>query len=131
MNKTTKTTTYDSTTDQLSVTLKTVVKQKTRKLTATWTIDMAQDMQAQHGIDIEEVMAKTMQEEIDREITFDIMREGVKSMGWQKAELSLHPNLEDKVAWIHINAVGDYKVIDNHAWFELESDISHFLLKWS
>ena len=119
--------THNSSTNTASLT----VAEKSRKLTATWTIDMAQDMQALHDIDLEEVLTKTLQEEIDREIVFDIMREDVKSMGWRKADLRLDPNLEDKVAWIHINAVGDYKVIDNHAWFELESDISHFLLKWS
>lgn len=107
------------------------VANKSHKLAASWTTDVAEDLQALHGIDIEEIIAKTIQEEIDKEIVFDIMREDAKSMGWHKAELSLHPNIDDKMVWIHLNAAGDYKIIDNHAWFELESDVSHFLLKWS
>jgi len=52
--------------------LKQTVEAKTRKLSARWTFEAAQDMQAQHGIDVEaEIMAALAQEitaEIDREI---------------------------------------------------------------
>lgn len=52
--------------------LKQTVEAKTRKLSARWTFEAAQDAQAQHGIDIEaEIMAALAQEitaEIDQEI---------------------------------------------------------------
>ena len=52
--------------------LKQTVEAKTRKLSARWTFESAQDAQAQHGIDIEaEIMAALAQEitaEIDQEI---------------------------------------------------------------
>ena len=52
--------------------LKQTVEAKTRKLSARWTFEAAQDMQAQHGIDVEaEIMAALAQEitaEIDQEI---------------------------------------------------------------
>lgn len=52
--------------------LKQVVEAKTRKLSARWTFEAAQDAQAMHGIDVEaEVMAALAQEitvEIDQEI---------------------------------------------------------------
>ena len=52
--------------------LKQTVEAKTRKLSARWTFEAAQDMQAQHGIDVEaEIMAGLAQEitaEIDQEI---------------------------------------------------------------
>jgi hypothetical protein len=52
--------------------LKQVVEAKTRKLSARWTFEAAQDAQAMHGLDIEaEVMAALAQEitvEIDQEI---------------------------------------------------------------
>lgn len=52
--------------------LKQTVEAKTRKLSARWTFESAQDAQSQHGIDVEaEVMAALAQEitaEIDREV---------------------------------------------------------------
>lgn len=52
--------------------LKQVVEAKTRKLSARWTFESAQDAQAMHGIDVEaEIMAALAQEitvEIDQEI---------------------------------------------------------------
>jgi hypothetical protein len=52
--------------------LKQTVEAKTRKLSARWTFEAAQDAQAQHGIDVEaEIMAALAQEitaEIDQEI---------------------------------------------------------------
>jgi hypothetical protein len=52
--------------------LKQTVEAKTRKLSARWTFESAQDAQAQHGIDVEaEIMAALAQEitaEIDQEI---------------------------------------------------------------
>lgn len=52
--------------------LKQMVEAKTRKLSARWTFEAAQDAQAQHGIDVEaEIMAALAQEitaEIDQEI---------------------------------------------------------------
>ena len=52
--------------------LKQTVEAKTRKLSARWTFESAQDAQAQHGIDVEaEIMAALAQEitaEIDQEV---------------------------------------------------------------
>ena len=52
--------------------LKQVVEAKTRKLSARWTFESAQDAQSQHGIDVEaEIMAALAQEitaEIDQEV---------------------------------------------------------------
>jgi hypothetical protein len=59
--------------NQLSIQiLKQTVEAKTRKLSARWTFEAAQDAQSQHGIDVEaEIMAALAQEitaEIDQEI---------------------------------------------------------------
>jgi ribosome-associated toxin RatA of RatAB toxin-antitoxin module len=52
--------------------LKQVVEAKTRKLSARWTFEAAQDAQSMHGLDVEaEIMAALAQEitvEIDQEI---------------------------------------------------------------
>jgi hypothetical protein len=56
--------------------LKQTVEARTRKLSARWTFEAAQDMQAQHGIDVEaEIMAALAQEitaEIDQEILISL-----------------------------------------------------------
>jgi len=56
--------------------LKQVVEAKTRKLSARWTFEAAQDAQSQHGIDVEaEIMAALAQEitaEIDHEILLSL-----------------------------------------------------------
>jgi len=58
--------------------LKQTVEAKTRKLSARWTFEAAQDAQAQQGIDIEaEIMAALAQEitaEIDQEILYSLRR---------------------------------------------------------
>ena len=52
--------------------MKQTVEAKTRKLSARWTFEAAQDAQSQHGIDVEaEIMAALAQEitaEIDQEV---------------------------------------------------------------
>ena len=56
--------------------LKQAVEAKTRKLSASWTFEAAQDSQAMHGLDIEaEIMAALAQEitaEIDQEILYSL-----------------------------------------------------------
>jgi hypothetical protein len=57
--------------------LKQTVEAKTRKLSARWTFEAAQDAQAQHGIDVEaEIMAALAQEitaEIDQEVLASLL----------------------------------------------------------
>ena len=64
--------------NQLSIQiLKQTVEAKTRKLSARWTFEAAQDAQSQHGIDVEaEIMAALAQE-----ITAEIDQEVIASLG--------------------------------------------------
>jgi hypothetical protein len=64
--------------NQLSIQiLKQTVEAKTRKLSARWTFEAAQDAQSQHGIDVEaEIMAALAQE-----ITAEIDQEVLSSLG--------------------------------------------------
>ena len=73
--------------------LKDTVEARTRRLSATWTIEAAQDAQAQQGIDIEsELMAVVAQEitaEIDQEILSSLMRlPGAPTMIYDQANVS-------------------------------------------
>jgi hypothetical protein len=72
--------------------LKQVVEAKTRKLSARWTFEAAQDAQAMHGLDVEaEIMAALAQEitvEIDQEILGSLRALAVTSVTYDQAAVS-------------------------------------------
>jgi hypothetical protein len=72
--------------------LKQTVEAKTRKLSARWTFEGAQDAQAQHGIDIEaEIMAALAQEitaEIDQEVLASLAGLATTSGTYDQATVS-------------------------------------------
>ena len=72
--------------------LKQVVEAKTRKLSARWTFEAAQDAQAMHGLDVEaEVMAALAQEitvEIDQEILGSLRSLAATEYSYNQATVS-------------------------------------------
>ena len=72
--------------------LKQVVEAKTRKLSARWTFEAAQDAQAMHGLDVEaEIMAALAQEitvEIDQEILASLRSLAGNSFNYNQATVS-------------------------------------------
>ena len=54
--------------------LKQVVEAKTRKLSARWTFESAQDAQSQHGIDVEAEIMAALAQEITAEIDQEVLR---------------------------------------------------------
>jgi hypothetical protein len=72
--------------------LKQTVEAKTRKLSARWTFESAQDAQAQHGIDVEaEIMAALAQEitaEIDQEILASLRSLAATEEAYNQAAVS-------------------------------------------
>ena len=72
--------------------LKQVVEAKTRKLSARWTFEAAQDAQAMHGIDVEaEIMAALAQEitvEIDQEILASLRSLSGQTYSFNQANVS-------------------------------------------
>jgi hypothetical protein len=72
--------------------LKQVVEAKTRKLSARWTFESAQDAQAMHGIDVEaEIMAALAQEitvEIDQEILGSLRSLAATEYAYDQASVS-------------------------------------------
>ena len=59
--------------------VKTAVEAKTRKLAAHWSPELAEDMQAMHGIDVEREMVNTLTYEVGAEIDRQIVTEMVKA----------------------------------------------------
>lgn len=73
--------------------LRETVEAKSRRLSARWTIEAAQDAQAQHGIDVEaEIMAALAQEitaEIDQEMLFKLRSlAGAPSLTFDQSKVS-------------------------------------------
>ena len=72
--------------------LKQVVEAKTRKLSARWTFEAAQDAQAMHGLDVEaEIMAALAQEitvEIDQEIIASLTSLAGNTFNYNQATVS-------------------------------------------
>ena len=59
--------------------VKSTVEAKTRKLAAHWSPELAEDMQAMHGIDVEREMVNTLTYEVGAEIDRQIVSEMVKA----------------------------------------------------
>ena len=59
--------------------IKSAVEAKTRKLAAHWSPELAEDMQAMHGIDVEREMVNTLTYEVGAEIDRQIINEMVKA----------------------------------------------------
>ena len=59
--------------------VKSAVQAKTRKLAAHWSPELAEDMQAMHGIDVEREMVNTLTYEVGAEIDRQIITEMVKA----------------------------------------------------
>ena len=59
--------------------MKACVEAKTRKLAAHWSPELAEDMQAMHGIDVEREMVNTLTYEVGAEIDRQIITEMVKA----------------------------------------------------
>lgn len=59
--------------------VKSAVEAKTRKLAAHWSPELAEDMQAMHGIDVEREMVNTLTYEVGAEIDRQIVTEMVKA----------------------------------------------------
>ena len=72
--------------------LKQVVEAKTRKLSARWTFEAAQDAQSMHGLDVEaEIMAALAQEitvEIDQEILASLRSLAANTFNYNQATVS-------------------------------------------
>src|SRR6056300_782545 len=120
--------------------LKQTVEAKTRKLSARWTFEAAQDAQAQQGIDIEaEIMAALAQEitaEIDQEIltslrslasveeTYDqaAVSGTATFVGDEHAALAVQINrVSNKIAQRTRRGAGNFAVVSNQALTILQS----------
>jgi hypothetical protein len=96
-------------------------------------------------MEFEEVFAKQLSEEIAREIDKEIieilMIEILKDKGWIQTKINPAFNnntamyrstwYTDTAEWIHMNATGDYKMLQGQWLFKEPKDATMFILRWS
>ena len=101
------------------------------KLSAKWTIDIQKDDNPTHGIDLENELAKILQQEIDNEILIETFVES----GWTKVILKELPTFEDSGSiayWLGENCKGMYKSFPHNIYlFEDSKDAELFILRWA
>jgi len=94
---------------------------------------------------LEEKFAKQLSEEIAREIDKEIieilMIEMLTDKGWTQTKIN--PAFNNNTAmyrstwytetaeWIHLNAIGDYKMLQGQWLFKEPKDATMFILRWS
>ena len=96
------------------------VKTKSRKLSASWTMEEIADATANISDDI----AKILQEEIDKEI----MTELLLSQGWIQVTIDKKKTVDKD--WCKTCIKKNYKSFDNRWFFEDQNDANLFALAW-
>ena len=111
--------------------LKQEIESKTRKLQATWIVDMV-DMVEQHGLDVEEELARILQDEIAAEFVNEAIRNDCMLKGWTEAPFKLDHVQKDYIevsTWLKANVSGRHQVFGNEIWFESKKDLTAFLAR--
>jgi len=115
--------------------VKTEIKNKSRKLSAKWTVTLEHG-QTEHNLELEKEIAKTLQEEIDWGILSDMLVE----IGWQRVILSpltlerfshVHVWLGQVKPWLDSNMTGLYRSRRETWLFENSKDATLFILRWT
>ena len=79
--------------------------------------------------------ALAMANEIDKQLINNlIIVDLIEKSGWTKTNLEMtfsDFSISDISAWIHINATGDYKLVDGYWFFEKAEDATAFTLRWA
>jgi tRNA A37 N6-isopentenylltransferase MiaA len=104
---------------------KTVVLAKSRTLKATWTVEKADDLYTE----INDNLAKILQEELDREVLREVEKATLKSQGW--TEVIQHTKAKISDEWCRQFIKDEYRIYSNCWYFKDERDATFFSLKWS
>lgn len=107
------------------------VKEKSKKLSTKWTVTL-ECGDGSVSADLEEEVAKILQEEIDWEIMMDMLTQ----LSWTKVQVDFPERMAENDAhqikeWCRANLHGNYKGRANIWLFELQEDAVMFTLKWS
>ena len=92
--------------------------------------------------DLVDKFSEELRKEIDKEIINEManlsLKKQLKKQGWVTAPFTidkfmwpLRHSLPDVSAWIHQNCTAGYRIVGKEFWFEKETDLTTFILKWS
>lgn len=104
---------------------KTVVQAKSRTLRASWTVEKAADLTSE----INDSLAKILQEELDREVLREAQKAALISQGW--TEVLPNPRASISFEWCDNFIKDQYRTIGKHWYFKDDRDATFFSLKWS
>jgi hypothetical protein len=84
-------------------------------------------------------MAKDMAREIDKEILEILMIDMLTDKGWIKTKINPTFNnrsyksewYAETAEWVHMNATGDYKMLQGQWLFKEPKDATMFILRWA
>lgn len=106
------------------------IKEKSRKLQAKWTVSLEHG-QDDYDPELEKQVAKALQEEIDWEITCDLM----KQCGWTVVKTSWNSKSIEEAyelrEWCDKHLTGHRKGRGDTWLFEKEKDASMFIMRWA
>jgi hypothetical protein len=103
---------------------KIVVEAKSRALKATWTIEAAQDLKSNHGVDLEAELSKMLAEEIRREQ----IKEMCERLSWTRVTVNNWQQIGSD--WCKKYIKHKYQNLGNTWYFEDERDATYFSLTW-
>lgn len=99
--------------------IKTKFQAKTRRFSANWTIEETQE--------IDNELAKILQEEIDKEFLRQIQAEQLVNEGWTKIPFIVKTSIE----WFKENIQDEYEMINGAMYFKSHDDAVLYSLTWS
>lgn len=103
---------------------------KTKTISAVWTINKIVDLEAEHGEQMMDVLAKEIQQEIDNNIMIDLYT----TDGWVKIKLARFADryrAVDVVDWCEENiAEHEYANFGSTFVFKNSADAEWFTLRW-
>jgi len=103
------------------------IKEKTQKLIANWTISYSKD-----DIDtfIDDSLLKTLTDEIQKEIDFEILACMLLEFGWTEIKFTPSGRYFEIDKWCEENTAG-VQGYGSRWLFKDEKDITMFILRWS
>ena len=110
------------------ITIKTPKNAKSRKLSATWTVEQDQDIEAVFSKEL----AKNIAEEIDKELLWEIEASFLVTEGWTKVVVRQFDLIEllEIEDWITRTCKGGTKNRDRVWLFEFAQEAAWFSLRW-
>lgn len=79
-----------------------------------------------------EQAARLIAEQIDKELIEGMQAEHLLKQGWTKSPVDCQPlsaeQIANTAAWAHLNATGDYKLLNSNWYFERAKDATMFTL---